>query len=132
MLPAVAISAAATALSAPTAAATAPAISTATAAAARSAGAGARLVNFNPAPLQIGVIESLDRLGRIGRLRHLDEAEAARLSRELVGDDHRALDFSRLRKQVRQVILSNCVGEVAYIQLSGHKAAPPEICREAP
>src|SRR5271168_5078015 len=131
MLPAVAVSTAATALSAPTAAATAPAIS-ATTAAARSTGAGARLVNLDSAPLQIGVIESLDCLGRIGRFRHLDEAETARLSREFVGDDHRALDFSRLRKQVRQVILSNRVGKVAYIQLSGHKAAPPEICREAP
>jgi len=128
ILPAIAISAAATALSAATtaaatlsaAAATTPAISAATAA--RATGAGARLVNLNLSALQVGVVECLDRGGRVGRLGHLDETEAARLPREFVGHDDRALDLSRLRKEFRQVFLRNRVGQVAYIQFSGHKS----------
>jgi hypothetical protein len=122
-LPAVAISAAATALPAATTAAATPAVSTAaTTAAARAASAGASLVNLDPPPLQVGIVESLDCVGRLGRIRHLDEPEAARLSRKFVGDDDRALNFPGLGKQVCQVILRNRVGEVAYIQLSGHKS----------
>jgi hypothetical protein len=128
ILPAVAVSAAATAFSTATttaAAATTPAISAAsTTTATRAAGAGASLVNLDSPSLQVGVVESLDRSGRIGRLRHLDETEAARLSREFVGNHHRAFDFPSLRKELRQVVLRNRVGEVAYIQLSGHKSPP--------
>jgi hypothetical protein len=118
ILPAVAVSAAATAFSTATttAAATTPAISAAsTTTATRAAGAGASLVNLDSPSLQVGVVESLDRSGRIGRLRHLDETEAARLSREFVGNHHRAFDFPSLRKELRQVVLRNRVGEVAYI-----------------
>jgi hypothetical protein len=124
-LPAVAISAAATALpAAATTAAATPAIPTAatTATAARAACAGASLVNLDPPPLQVGIVESLDCVGRLGRIRHLDEPEAARLSRKFVGDDDRALNFPGLSKQVCQIVLRNRVGEVAYIQLSGHKS----------
>jgi hypothetical protein len=124
-LPTVAISAAATALSAAstTAAATTTISSAATTAtAARAASAGASLVNLDSPPFQIGVVESLDCVGRLGRIRHLDEPEAARLPRKLVGDDDRALNFPGLGKQVCQVFLRNRVGEVAYIQLSGHKS----------
>jgi hypothetical protein len=124
-LPAVAISAAATALpAAATTAAATPAISAAatTATAARTASAGASLVNLDPPPFQIGIVESLDCVGRLGRIRHLDEPEAARLSRKFVGDDDRALNFPGLGKQVCQIVLRNRVGEVAYIQLSGHKS----------
>jgi hypothetical protein len=130
ILPAVAVSAAATAFStATTTAAATPAISAAstTTAATRAAGAGASLVNLDSPSLQVGVVESLDRSGRIGRLRHLDETEAARLSREFVGNHHRAFDFPSLRKELRQVVLRNRVGEVAYIQLSGHKS-PSLLC----
>jgi hypothetical protein len=132
ILPAVAVSAAATAFSTATttaAAATTPAISAAasTTTATRAAGAGASLVNLDSPSLQVGVVESLDRSGRIGRLRHLDETEAARLSREFVGNHHRAFDFPSLRKELRQVVLRNRVGEVAYIQLSGHKS-PSLLC----
>jgi hypothetical protein len=129
ILPAIAISAAATALSAATTAAAAlsataaatPAI-TAAATAARATGAGARLVNLNLSALQVGVVECLDCGGRLGRIRHLDETEAARLPREFVGHDDRALDLSRLRKEFRQVFLRNRVGQVAYIQFCGHKS----------
>jgi hypothetical protein len=130
ILLAVAVSAAATAFSTATttAAATTPAISAAsTTTATRAAGAGASLVNLDSPSLQVGVVESLDRSGRIGRLRHLDETEAARLSREFVGNHHRAFDFPSLRKELRQVVLRNRVGEVAYIQLSGHKS-PSLLC----
>jgi hypothetical protein len=119
ILPSIAISAAATALSAATTATATPAISAATAV--RATGAGASLVNLNLSALQVGVIECLDCLGRVGRLGHLDETEAARLPREFVAHDDRALDLSRLRKQLCQVFLRNRVGEVAYIQFSGHK-----------
>jgi hypothetical protein len=124
ILPAIAISAAATALSAATtAAATLSATAAATAAiSAAATGAGARLVNLNLSALQVGVVECLDRLGRVGRLGHLDETEAARLPREFVGHDDRALDLSRLRKEFRQVFLRNRVGQVAYIQFCGHKS----------
>jgi hypothetical protein len=127
ILPAVAISAAATAFSAATtAAATTPAISSAAtaASAARTAGAGASFVDFDSSSFQVGVIESLDCSGRVGRFNHLDETEAARLSRKFVGDHYRAFDFPSLCKELRQVILRNRVGEVAYIQLSGHKSPP--------
>jgi len=83
ILPAIAISAPATALSAATAATTAaatPPISATAATAARATGAGASLVNLNPSPLQVGVIECLDCVGRLGRIRHLDETEPARLA----------------------------------------------------
>ncbi len=79
ILLAVAACAAATALSAATTAAATPAISAA-AGAARTTGAGARLVDLNPSPLQVGVIERLDCLGRLGRISHLDETEPARLA----------------------------------------------------
>src|SRR5208337_3910426 len=123
-LPAIAVSAAATALSAPTAtaAATPPISAATTATTAARAGAGASLVNLDPPALQVGVIEGRDCVGRLGRFRHLDETEAARLPREFVGNYNRALDLSRLRKEVSQVFLRNRVGEVAYIQLSGHKS----------
>jgi hypothetical protein len=125
ILPAVAVSAATAAFSAATAATTsAISASAATTAATRSAGAGASLVNLDSPSLQVGVVESLDCSGRIGRLNHLDETEAARLSREFVGDHYRAFDFPSLSKELRQVILRNRVGEVAYIQLSGHKSPP--------
>jgi hypothetical protein len=126
ILPAIAVSATATAFSAATTASTTPAISAAasTTTATRAAGAGASLVNLDSPSLQVGVVESLDCGGRIGRFRHLDETEAARLSREFVGDHYRAFDFPSLSKELRQVILRNRVGEVAYIQLSGHKSPP--------
>jgi hypothetical protein len=127
ILPAVAVSAAATAFStATTTAAATPAISAAstTTAATRAAGAGASLVNLDSPSLQVGVVESLDCSGRIGRLRHLDEPEAARLAREFIRDHYRAFDFPSLSKELRQVILRNRVGEIAYIQLSGHKSPP--------
>lgn len=60
-LPAVAIAAAATALStaaATTATTTTISAAASTTAAARAAGAGARLVNLDPTPLQVGVVES--------------------------------------------------------------------------
>jgi hypothetical protein len=131
ILPSIAISAAATALSAATTAAALSAAATAAisaaATAARATGAGARLVNLNLSALEVGVIEGLDCLGRVGRLDHLDETEAARLPREFVGHDNRALDLSRLCKQLCQVFLRNRIGQVAYIQFSGHKSPPCEF-----
>jgi hypothetical protein len=125
-LPAVAVSASATAFSAAaTTPAATPAISAAAATTAtRAAGAGASLVNLDSPSLQVGVVESLDCSGSIGRLRHLDETEAARLAREFIRDHYRAFDFPSLSKELRQVILRNRVGEIAYIQLSGHKSPP--------
>jgi hypothetical protein len=126
ILPSIAISAAAATLSAATTAASLSAAATAAisaaATAARATGAGARLVNLNLSALEVGVIEGLDCGGRLSRIRHLDETEAARLPREFVGHDDRALDLSRLRKQLCQVFLRNRVGQVAYIQFSGHKS----------
>jgi hypothetical protein len=126
ILPAVAISAAATAFSAATtaAAATTSISAAAATAAARTAGAGASFVNFDSSSFQVGIIESLDCSGRVGRFNHLDKTEAARLSREFVGDHYRAFDFPSLSKELCQVVLRNRVGEVAYIQLSGHKSPP--------
>jgi hypothetical protein len=112
-LPAVAVSAAAAATAASTATTTISATASATTAARSSAGAS--LVNLDSAPLQIGVIEGLDCGRRVGRLDHLDEAETPRLSRELVRHHHRAFHFTRLPEQLRQVLLSNRVGEIAYI-----------------
>jgi hypothetical protein len=115
-LPAIAASAASATACATTAISTA-----ATSAATARTAARASLVNLDSAALQIGVIEGLDCGGRVSRLDHLDESKTARLPRELVCHHNRALDFTRLTKQLCQVLLSNRVGEIAYIQLSGHK-----------
>src|SRR5713101_4670554 len=123
-LPAVAISAAAAATTTTTAAATTIS-TTASATTAARASAGASLVDLNPAALQIGVIEGLDCGGRVGRLDHLDEPETPRLPRELVRHYDRAFHLTGLPKQLRQVLLSNRVGEIAYIQLSGHNSSAP-------
>jgi hypothetical protein len=124
-LPAIAISSTAATLSAAaTTAAATPAISAAptATAATRPAGAGASFVNLDPPSLEVGVVEGRNRGGRVGRLGHLDEAETARLAGEFVGDNDRALDLPRLRKQIGQVFLGNRVGQIAYIQLGGHKS----------
>jgi hypothetical protein len=118
-LPAVATTAATAASATTTAASTITATASArsTAATARCA---ARLVDANPAALEIGIVQGFDGAGRIGGFRHLDEAESARLAGELVSYDDRALHLSRLLEELGKVFIGNCVGEIAYIQLGGH------------
>jgi hypothetical protein len=109
--PAVAASAASTST-----AATAPAITSAAAArSAATAGRAARLVDADPAALQIGIVKSFNGAGRVGRFRHFDKTESARLAGELVSYDDGALHFSRLLEELGKVFIGNSVGEIAYI-----------------
>src|SRR5208282_2015310 len=109
---------AATAASSTTA--TAPIPAATTTAAGATLRARARLVDLDAPALQVGVIEGRDRLGRLVRIGHLDESEAARLARELVRHDDGAFDLAGLRKQRLQVFLRDRIGKIAYVQLGGH------------
>jgi hypothetical protein len=101
----------------------------ATASATRSA-AIARLIDFDPASFEVGFVEGLDRFSRAFLIRHLDEPETSRLAGKLVGHHDRFLDRADLREQLRQVFIGNCVGEITYVQLAGHRSPPSELVPE--
>src|SRR5712691_11830718 len=83
-----------------------------------------RLVNDEIAIPEEPTVQHLDRLGGLFLRGHLDEPEAARPARELVGDDPHGLDGSRLGEQLAEILLGGLKGEVAYEQLCGHHDPP--------
>ncbi len=93
LLPAIAGSIAAAAVSEATL--TAASITVASGIAAKARLARPRLVNLDVPALELGIVELLNRLGRFLRGRHLDEAEALGLARELVRDHGDALNLPR-------------------------------------
>jgi hypothetical protein len=134
MLPA---ATAATTTSSATAASSAPATIASAAAsattAARTTAAFTRtgFVDANIPPFEFGVIEFFDRPCGVIRVCHFDESETARLSRELVDHDYRAVDFAGLREQPFQVFIGNRIGQIAYVQFSGHSVPLLDQCRGA-
>src|SRR5256886_7746411 len=88
----------------------------ATAAAAAAGSAAARRVGFldlDVASLEVGVVQLADRLiGVLGR-RHLDEAEAARLTRVAIGHDTGGLDGADGREGGAQALVGGGKGEAA-------------------
>src|SRR5207249_11094397 len=80
----------------------------------------AGLAHVQRAALQILAIELGDRLLRLARRAHLDEAEAARLPGGAIGDDRDRLARPGLREQRLQVLARGVEGKVADEDLLAH------------
>jgi hypothetical protein len=95
-----------------TTAASAAAITSSTAAAtpasaARAAFTGTGFVDTDCTAFEFSFVKFLNRLGSIVRVGHLDEAETARLAREFIDNDYRAVDFAGLREKRFQVLIGH-------------------------
>src|SRR5688500_9107728 len=90
---------------------TATAVSTAESAAAAFLGTG--LVHLDGTALELLTIELLDRLLCFVVGGHLDESEAARLTRVAIGDDRRRLAGARLSEELLQVASSDLEREIS-------------------
>jgi len=88
-------------------------------------------IYFQVAPLELGAVQRLDRRGSFASISHFDEAEAFRLPGEIVGDNNSGLYYAGLGKEVFQILLGNCVGEVAHLQPFGHFWPSLHLCQEA-
>src|SRR5665647_3181527 len=79
-----------------TAAAAAAAAESASAAAAAAGRPGLSFVDLEVAALEVLAVEAFDSLDGLFPVRHLDEAEPARLAAHLVGDDGRPVSYTHL------------------------------------
>lgn len=133
-LPAIAIPivAATSAISAAAVATPATASAIASAATAARAARATRLINLDLAALEIDVVEFLNGSGRLGRIGHFDESKAARLTGKFIGDYDCAFDLPRLRKQIREFLLSYRIGKIAYVQLRGHQVLLQTLAGKRP
>src|SRR5688500_17218739 len=74
--------------------------------------------------VELAAVELRDRvLGVFGRV-HLDEAEAARLPGEPVGDDGGRQDVTALAEELPQAIAGGGVGKTADVELGRHREPP--------
>src|SRR5438445_3409577 len=80
----------------------------------------AGLAHVQGAALQVLAVELGDRLLRLARRAHLDEAEATRLSRGAIGDDRDGLARPGLGEQCLQVLARGVEGKVADEDLLAH------------
>src|ERR1051325_4858426 len=110
---------AASSASATTAAATTTTESTAAAAALTTAAFGSRprFVDVQAPALQIGAIQRGDRSLGFFLTVHLDEAEALRLTAELVFDDRRRIDLPVRRENLAQLHFGDLIGQVPHVNL---------------
>src|SRR5207248_1865600 len=95
-----------------------------TAAAAAAVAARLGFVHANRASLDISSVQLLDR--RIRRFigRHLDKSEAARPVRGAIDYDLRALDLTRFRENVLQILIRHRPSQIPYVQSSAHYLLP--------
>jgi hypothetical protein len=72
------------------------------------------LVDLDVPPFELGIVELPDRIGGFFRSRHLDKAEASRLSGEFIRDDRGALHLTRLREELVEIVIRNRKGQIAW------------------
>ena len=75
------------------------------------------LIDRDVAALQVRTIESFDRCIGMRIVVHLDEAEAFRVTGELVSDQVHLGDFAELGKGLAQIRIGDAVRKVAYVNV---------------